>query len=44
MSPAIATVAVLGTGIMGRPMAANLLKAGFAVRAWNRSRRGRHAL
>ena len=38
MSPAIATVAVLGTGIMGRPMAANLLKAGFAVRAWNRSR------
>ncbi len=38
MNPAIATVAVLGTGIMGRPMAANLLKAGFAVRAWNRSR------
>ncbi len=38
MSAAIATVAVLGTGIMGRPMAANLLKAGFAVRVWNRSR------
>ena len=38
MSEAIATVAVLGTGIMGRPMAANLLKAGFALRAWNRSR------
>lgn len=38
MSEAIASVAVLGTGIMGRPMAANLLKAGFAVRAWNRSR------
>ncbi len=37
MSTAVATVAVLGTGIMGRPMAANLLKAGFAVRAWNRS-------
>lgn len=32
------TVAVLGTGIMGRPMAANLLAAGFGVRAWNRSR------
>ncbi|TVT30701.1 NAD(P)-dependent oxidoreductase [Amycolatopsis rhizosphaerae] len=32
------TVAVLGTGIMGRPMAANLLAAGFGVRAFNRSR------
>lgn len=32
------TVAVLGTGIMGRPMAANLLAAGLAVRAWNRTR------
>ncbi|GAA1992500.1 NAD(P)-dependent oxidoreductase [Amycolatopsis minnesotensis] len=31
------TVAVLGTGIMGRPMAANLAKAGLAVRAWNRT-------
>jgi 3-hydroxyisobutyrate dehydrogenase len=31
------TVAVLGTGIMGEPMAANLLKAGFAVQAWNRT-------
>lgn len=31
------TVAVLGTGIMGQPMAANLLAAGFAVRAWNRT-------
>ncbi len=32
------TVAVLGTGIMGSGMARNLLAAGMAVRAWNRSR------
>jgi 3-hydroxyisobutyrate dehydrogenase len=33
------TIAVLGAGgIMGRPMAANLAKAGFTVRAWNRTR------
>lgn len=31
------TVAVLGTGLMGAPMAANLAKAGLDVRAWNRS-------
>jgi len=31
------TVAVLGTGIMGAPIARNLENAGFAVRAWNRS-------
>jgi len=30
-------VAVLGTGIMGAPMARNLLKAGFHVRVWNRT-------
>jgi 3-hydroxyisobutyrate dehydrogenase-like beta-hydroxyacid dehydrogenase len=30
-------VAVLGTEIMGAPMARNLLKAGFHVRVWNRS-------
>lgn len=30
-------VAVLGTGTMGAPMAANLLAAGHAVRVWNRS-------
>src|SRR5258705_13188886 len=29
-------VAFLGTGIMGAPMARNLLKAGFQVRVWNR--------
>jgi 3-hydroxyisobutyrate dehydrogenase len=31
------TVAVLGTGIMGEPMARNLLAAGFTVRVWNRT-------
>ncbi len=33
-----ATVAVLGTGIMGAAMARNLLGAGMEVRAWNRTR------
>ncbi len=33
-----ATVAVLGTGIMGAGMTRNLLSAGMEVRAWNRSR------
>jgi len=31
------TVAVLGTGTMGAPIARNLARAGFAVRAWNRT-------
>src|SRR4051794_8341345 len=31
-------VAVLGTGIMGFPMARNIAAAGHEVRAWNRSR------
>ncbi|MGH2744520.1 MAG: NAD(P)-dependent oxidoreductase, partial [Thermoleophilaceae bacterium] len=30
-------VGFLGLGIMGRPMAANLARAGFSVRAWNRT-------
>lgn len=30
-------IAFLGLGTMGLPMAANLLKAGHSVRAWNRS-------
>lgn len=34
----IGKVAVLGTGIMGYPMARNLLQAGFQVTVWNRSR------
>jgi|HubBroStandDraft_1064217.scaffolds.fasta_scaffold14816_2 3-hydroxyisobutyrate dehydrogenase len=34
------TIAVLGAGgIMGQPMTRNLARAGFAVRAWNRTRR-----
>ena len=37
-------VAVLGTGIMGAPMARNLLKAGFQVNVWNRTRDKAHAL
>jgi 3-hydroxyisobutyrate dehydrogenase len=35
---AVRSVAVLGTGIMGAPMARNLAKAGLEVRAWNRTR------
>jgi 3-hydroxyisobutyrate dehydrogenase len=32
------TIAVLGTGTIGLPVARNLARAGFAVRAWNRTR------
>ncbi len=35
MKPA---VGMIGLGLMGRPMAANLLKAGFPVVVWNRTR------
>lgn len=31
------TIAVLGTGTMGAPMARNLAAAGFTVQAWNRT-------
>jgi len=31
------TIAFLGIGLMGKPMATNLLKAGFTVTAWNRT-------
>ncbi|MBV8431160.1 MAG: NAD(P)-binding domain-containing protein, partial [Solirubrobacterales bacterium] len=31
------TIAFLGTGTMGLPMARNLLDGGFQLRAWNRS-------
>ncbi|MEU5862672.1 NAD(P)-dependent oxidoreductase [Nonomuraea sp. NPDC047529] len=31
-------VAVLGAGLMGAPMARNLLKSGLSVRVWNRTR------
>lgn len=44
-------IAILGTGLMGAPMAANLLEAGHRVTVWNRTRakteplvaRGAHA-
>jgi 3-hydroxyisobutyrate dehydrogenase len=32
------TIAVLGTGTMGTPIARHLLEAGFGVRVWNRTR------
>jgi 3-hydroxyisobutyrate dehydrogenase len=35
-APAL-TVAVLGTGVMGAPMARNIARAGLTVRAWNRT-------
>ena len=38
------TVAILGLGLMGEPMARNLLKGGFAVRVWNRTARRAEAL
>ena len=31
------TIAFLGIGLMGKPMASNLLKAGYRVMAWNRT-------
>jgi 3-hydroxyisobutyrate dehydrogenase-like beta-hydroxyacid dehydrogenase len=37
MAP-IERIAFLGLGIMGRPMASNLVKAGFQVTVWNRTR------
>jgi 3-hydroxyisobutyrate dehydrogenase len=33
-------IGFIGLGIMGRPMAKNLLKAGFSLTVWNRSRPG----
>ena len=37
MSAPPLTVAVLGTGVMGGPMARNIARTGLAVRAWNRT-------
>ncbi len=37
-------IAVLGVGVMGAPMARNLLRAGFDVRVWNRTRERAEAL
>lgn len=36
--PGVKAVTVLGTGIMGGPMARNLASAGLDARAWNRTR------
>lgn len=36
--PAKPTIAFLGIGLMGKPMASRLLQAGYAVTAWNRTR------
>ena len=38
MSPGQPAVAVLGTGIMGGPMASNIAAAGMQTRVWNRTR------
>lgn len=38
------TITVLGTGLMGTPIARNLHKCGFAVHAWNRSKAKAQAL
>jgi 3-hydroxyisobutyrate dehydrogenase len=38
MANPIRSIAVLGTGIMGAPIARNLADAGFQVSAWNRTR------
>ncbi len=40
----IKTVALLGTGIMGAPMARNIAGAGFTVHVWNRTRSKAEAL
>jgi 3-hydroxyisobutyrate dehydrogenase len=40
----MALIAVLGTGIMGRPMARNLLNAGHGVTVWNRTQEKAKAL
>ena len=44
MSVAQPTVAVLGTGIMGGPMARNIAAAGMDTRVWNRTREKAEAL
>lgn len=36
-TPIQSTIAVLGTGLMGAPVARNLRKRGFTVQAWNRT-------
>jgi len=38
------SIAFLGIGLMGRPMATRLLEAGFPLTAWNRTRAKAEAL
>jgi 3-hydroxyisobutyrate dehydrogenase-like beta-hydroxyacid dehydrogenase len=38
--PAVGSVGFIGLGIMGAPMAGNLIDAGFSVTVWNRTRSG----
>jgi len=38
------SIAILGTGLMGYPMALNLLKAGYSLSVWNRTRGKAEAL
>lgn len=44
MRATIRTIAVIGTGIMGGPMAGRLAEAGYAVTAWNRTPDKAHGL
>lgn len=37
MTDTLSTIAVIGTGIMGAPMAGRLARAGFPVHAWSRT-------
>jgi len=36
-APTLPTIAFLGTGLMGRPMAGRVLAAGYPVTVWNRT-------
>lgn len=38
MSPATTRIGFIGLGLMGQPMSLNLLKAGFSLTVWNRTR------
>jgi len=44
LSTPISQVGLVGVGVMGAPMARNLMKAGFSVVAWNRTRARMDAL
>ncbi len=37
MNPASTKVGIIGLGLMGRPMAMNVLKAGYSLTVWNRT-------